>query len=75
MLQQPELEGLAHKRRRRKNSSANVPAASCAVAHVMIDVQAPHLGHTFDYLIPEKYDEIAQPGSLIRVRFGSRRVN
>ncbi len=75
MLQQPELEGLAHKRRRRKNSSANVPAASCAVAHVMLDVQAPHLGHTFDYLIPEKYDEIAQPGSLIRVRFGSRRVN
>lgn len=75
MLQQPELEGLAHKKKRKKSASYSVPAHSNAVAHVMLDVQAAHLGHTFDYLIPEKYDDIARPGVLVRVRFGARRVN
>lgn len=44
------------------------------VAQVVLDVQAAHLGRTFDYLIDAKDDDSAQPGTLVRVRFGGRRV-
>ena len=38
-------------------------------------MQALHLGQTFDYFIDEKDSEAAQPGVLVRVRFGSQRVS
>ena len=41
----------------------------------MLDVQALHLGQTFDYFIDEKDSEAAQPGVLVRVRFGGQRVS
>ena len=41
----------------------------------MLDVQALHLGQTFDYFIDEKDSEAAQPGVLLRVRFGGQRVS
>ncbi len=32
-------------------------------------------GQTFDYYVEEKYSEAAQPGVMVRVRFGGQRVN
>jgi primosomal protein N' len=42
---------------------------------VVLDIQAIHLGQTFDYYVEEKYSEAAQPGVMVRVRFGGQRVN
>ena len=71
---QPALAGLAPRRRKRSGQSLR-PAGVDPVAHVVLDVQAVHLGVDFDYLIPERFSESAVPGSLVRVRFGTQRVN
>ncbi len=42
---------------------------------MVLDVQALHLGQTFDYFIDEKDSDAAQPGVLVRVRFGVQRVS
>lgn len=76
-VSQPALDGLAP--RRRSNSSRRKPprrpADGLPVARVVLDVQATHLGGTFDYLVDADQDDHAQPGCLVRVRFGARRVN
>ncbi|WEV46031.1 primosomal protein N' [Bifidobacterium sp. ESL0690] len=71
--EQPALAGLAPRKRRK--TVTHTPAAENPIAQVVLDVQATHLGQTFDYLIDEKFSEAAQPGVMIRVRFGGRRVN
>ncbi|WEV66417.1 hypothetical protein [Bifidobacterium sp. ESL0764] len=71
--EQPALAGLAPRKRRK--TVTHTPAAKNPIAQVVLDVQATHLGQTFDYLIDEKFSESAQPGVMIRVRFGGRRVN
>lgn len=71
--EQLALAGLAPRKRRKQVTHA--PAAHNPVAQVVLDVQATHLGQTFDYLIDEKDDEAARPGVMVRVRFGGRRVN
>lgn len=73
--EQLALDGLAPRKRRRRAPAAHTPAGSGPVARVVLDVQATHLGRTFDYLIDEKDSEAAVPGALVRVRFGGRRVN
>ena len=45
------------------------------IAQVVLDIQATHLGQTFDYFVEEKYSAAAQPGVMVRVRFGGQRVN
>ncbi|NEG54236.1 primosomal protein N' family DNA-binding protein [Bifidobacterium platyrrhinorum] len=72
--EQPALDGLAPRRRRRA-SAGHTPAAHDPIARVVLDIQATHLGRTFDYLIDEKDSGAARPGVLVRVRFGGRRVN
>ena len=42
------------------------------VARVVVDTPLPHLDRPFDYLVPEQYDEIAQPGVRVRLRFAGR---
>lgn len=71
--QQPALAGLAPRKRRK--TVTHTPAKDNPIAQVVLDVQATHLGQTFDYLIDEKFSQSAQPGVMIRVRFGGRRVN
>ncbi|MDF7663644.1 hypothetical protein PT282_03045 [Bifidobacterium sp. ESL0763] len=71
--EQLALAGLAPRKRRKRATHA--PAAHDPVAQVVLDVQAAHLGQTFDYLIDAKYDETALPGVMVRVRFGGRLVN
>ncbi|AFU71691.1 primosome assembly protein PriA [Bifidobacterium asteroides DSM 20089] len=76
-VSQPALDGLAP--RRRSSSSRKKPprrpADELPVARVVLDVQATHLGGTFDYLVDADQDGHARPGCLVRVRFGARRVN
>ena len=72
MAEQPSLDGLARKTKRKRNAVSRVPADDCAIAHVMLDVQATHLGRTFDYLVSKDQDEDAQPGAFVRVRFGAQ---
>ncbi|WP_101622039.1 primosomal protein N' [Bifidobacterium parmae] len=73
--EQLALEGLAPRRRRRRAPAAHTPAAHDPIARVVLDIQATHLGGTFDYYVDEKDAEAARPGALVRVRFGGQRVN
>lgn len=73
--EQPALDGLAPRKRRRRAPAEHTPASENPIARVVLDVQATHLGQTFDYLIDEKQSEDARPGALVRVRFGGRRVS
>lgn len=73
--EQPAFEGMAPRRRRRKAAPAREPAADLPIASVVLDVQATHLGSTFDYLVDESQSDAAIPGTLVRVRFAGRRVN
>ncbi|WP_314686311.1 primosomal protein N' [uncultured Bifidobacterium sp.] len=72
--EQPALAGLAPRRRRRR-VHAHEPAATDPIAHVVLDVQALHLGRDFDYLVDESISDTARPGALVRVRFAGRLVN
>ena len=49
-------------------------AVANPVAHVHVEVKQPHLDRIFDYLIPKKFDEKAQPGVRVEVPLGSRTV-
>lgn len=73
--QQPALDGLAPPKRRKRASATRIPAQHDPIAQVVLDVQATHLGRTFDYLIQSKDDEAVRPGVLIRVRFAGRLIN
>ena len=73
--QQPALDGLAPPKRRRRGPARRVPAEDHPVAQVILDVQATHLGRTFDYLVQQRDEHTAVPGVLVRVRFGGRLVN
>lgn len=72
--EQLALDGLAP-RKRRSRASRHIRAAVAPIVRVVLDVQAAHLGQTFDYLVDEKDSEYAQPGAMVRVRFGGQRVN
>ncbi|WP_278813373.1 primosomal protein N' [Bifidobacterium pullorum] len=73
--EQLALDGLAPRKRRKRAPAEHVPASDRPIARVVLDVQATHLGQTFDYLIDERQSDDVRPGVLVRVRFGGRRVN
>ena len=73
--EQPAFEGLEPRRRRKRTAVKRQRAEHQPIARVVLDVQAAHLGQTFDYLVQDKQDTQAVPGTLVRVRFGGRRVN
>ena len=72
--EQLALDGLAPRKRRKRAPAAKTPASTDPVVQVVLDIQATHLGRTFDYLIEESQSEAAQPGVMVRVRFGGQRV-
>ena len=73
--EQLALDGLAPRKRRKRAPAVKTPAAEHPIAQVVLDIQAAHLGQTFDYFVEEKYSAAAQPGVMVRVRFGGQRVN
>lgn len=44
-------------------------------ARVIVDIDAPHLDTPFDYSVPEDMRDRIRVGSLVKVRFGRRRVS
>lgn len=73
--EQLTLAGLAPRKRRKRAPAEHTPAEQHPIAQVVLNVQALHLGQTFDYFIDEKDSEAAQPGVLVRVRFGGQRIS
>ncbi|MFC5222936.1 primosomal protein N' family DNA-binding protein [Bifidobacterium leontopitheci] len=73
--QQLTLDGLAPRKRKRRAPAQRKVAAENPIAQVVLDVQATHLGRSFDYLVEERFSETAQPGVMVRVRFGGRLVD
>lgn len=79
-LVQPTFDGMAPRRKRGTSraprtatSMQAVPATDNPIAHVLLDVQAPHLGRLFDYAITQEQSALAVPGTLVNVQFGRRR--
>ena len=59
--EQLALDGLAPRKRRKRAPAVKTPAAEHPIAQVVLDIQATHLGQTFDYFVEEKYSAAAQP--------------
>ncbi|KAB8288936.1 primosome assembly protein PriA [Bifidobacterium ramosum] len=73
--EQLALDGLAPRKRRKRAPESRTPTADDPIAQVVLDIQATHLGRTFDYLVDASQSDAAQPGTMVRVRFGGQRVN
>ncbi|MBZ8177854.1 primosomal protein N' [Corynebacterium sp. 3HC-13] len=56
-------------------ASSRVPASHQPVARVLPLLGVPHLDRPFDYLVPEKLSDHAQPGVRVRVRFSGRLID
>ena len=65
--EQLALDGLAPRKRRKRAPAVKTPAAEHPIAQVVLDIQATHLGQTFDYFVEEKYSAAAQPGVMVRL--------
>ena len=70
--QQLAFDGMAPRKRRKRAPAEKIVAAEDPIAQVVLDVQATHLGQTFDYLVEERWSQAARPGVMVRVRFGGR---
>src|SRR5690625_697965 len=44
------------------------------IAKVIVDVPATSINQTFDYLIPEQFEEILQTGMRVVIPFGPRKI-
>ena len=73
--QQLAFDGMAPRKRRKRAPAEKIVAAEDPIAQVVLDVQATHLGQTFDYLVEERWSQTARPGVMVRVRFGGRLLN
>ncbi|MGW4680207.1 primosomal protein N' [Micromonospora taraxaci] len=51
------------------------PADGSPVARVCVDVPLAHLDRPFDYLVPADLDEVAVPGTRVKVRFAGQLVD
>ena len=51
------------------------PADRLPVARVCVDLPLPHLDRLFDYLVPARDAQSAQPGTRVRVRFAGQLVD
>src|SRR5690625_5583733 len=58
-----------------KRPAAHEPAEVDPMAEVVFDLALAHLDHTFDYLVPAKFADAAQPGARISARFGPKDVD
>jgi len=45
------------------------------IAKVIVDVPASVINQTFDYYIPEKFQDILQPGMRVVIPFGPRKIS
>ena len=64
--QQLAFDGMAPRKRRKRAPAEKIVAAEDPIAQVVLDVQATHLGQTFDYLVEERWSQAARPGVMVR---------
>jgi primosomal protein N' (replication factor Y) (superfamily II helicase) len=64
----PPGEG-PRKGKKAKEARTHRPATEKPVARIAVDMPQAHLDRPFDYLVPEKLADQAQPGVRVRVRF------
>jgi len=57
------------------NPAASIPAQRQPVAKVIVDVEPAHLDRLWDYSVPAKLADAAQPGVRVRIRFGGQLVD
>ncbi|MEZ0089890.1 primosomal protein N' [Streptacidiphilus sp. EB129] len=70
-----QLELIRAELKKARSRPKPAPAAvELPVARVVVDKGLSHLDQFFDYSVPAKLDEAAQPGVRVRVRFGGRVV-
>lgn len=60
---------------RRRNAASWEPAEVDPVAQVLLDVPLPHLDRPFDYAVPARLSDAAQPGVRVKVRFAGQDVD
>ncbi len=60
--------------RRRRPTPVDGPAPDRPVATVLVDLPLAHLDRPFDYSVPARLHEEAQPGCRVKVRFAGRDV-
>ena len=66
--QQLAFDGMAPRKRRKRAPAEKIVAAEDPIAQVVLDVQATHLGQTFDYLVEERWSQAARPGVMVQVQ-------
>ena len=72
---EPEQLALVAGKKRRSSAQPVAIAELDPVARVLVDVTLPHLDRLFDYAVPAKFADAAQPGVRVRVRFAGRLVD
>ena len=60
---------------RSKDARTLRPAAGRPVGRIAVDLPLAHLDRPFDYLVPERLAERAQPGVRVRIRFAGQRCD
>jgi primosomal protein N' (replication factor Y) len=77
--EQLTFSGLEPKPQRKssRNSTAGAPkiTADKPVASVLVEKLPIHLDQLFDYLVPEKFADIAVPGAAVKVPFGNQQLD
>ena len=74
--EQLTLTGLPAPRARRPQAATAVePAPLLPVARVAIDLPPAHLDRLFEYVVPAALDDVARPGTRVKVRFGRQDVD
>ena len=73
--EQLALDGLAPHKRRKRAPAVKTPAAEHPIAKWCWIFSHPFGANLRPITLEEKYSEAAQPGVMVRVRFGGQRVN
>ncbi|GAB2906802.1 primosomal protein N' [Nonomuraea fastidiosa] len=69
------LEAVRPPASEKDTKGAVLPAPENPVAKVVVDSPLPHLDRPFDYLVPDRLHETAEPGVRVRVRFAGKLVD
>ncbi|MFB0838314.1 primosomal protein N' [Arthrobacter sp. E44] len=56
----------------RKMPGGVAVAAQLPVARVLVESSLPHLDRPFDYAVPEPLEQVAQPGTRVKVKFNGQ---
>ncbi|MGB5016947.1 MAG: primosome assembly protein PriA, partial [Candidatus Nanopelagicales bacterium] len=70
-----EPAGKSKRARKGSAKGASPVAEQLPIARVAVEVSAMAVDRLFDYLVPAKLSQVAQPGTRVRIRFAGRLVS